>query len=748
MSWARYAALSLITLGLVACGGGGGGEDPPPVAVAPSITAQPAGQTVVAGASATFAVTATGTAPLVYQWLRNGADVAGATQSTHTVPVASMQDSGSKWSVRVANAAGSVTSSEAVLTVTPAPIALGISLTGGSAASTGSLDGAGQAAYFNSPSGIAIAADGSVYVADQNNRTIRKVTANGSVSTIAGQVGVIGSQDGAGALATFAFPTDIALGKDGILYIVDAGKLRSLTPQGQVVTMTSPATLTAIATAPDGTLYGASATAVWSLQPQSASFCAGFMCPASGILLAGQQGASGTADGAGTDARFFDIADIAVDAARNIYVSQPRTHTIRKVSAANAVTTLAGVNSALGSVDGTGSGARFSVPTGLTLDSAGNLWVAERGSGKFRKVSPAGEVTTPYGAQRTFFPNTLNTPVPIAMAPSGHLHFSIGRGISRVDAAGTITSIAGHDGAADAAGVGSVIGLATDPAGNVIVAGVTGSLAGTGPIQLSKFTPAGERLAYTATIQQQPGGFSALQVDFAGVGADAAGNVYVASVSSALTGLNVVSPRGGVISKVAPDGSVSVAVAWADGSAGAIAPAFMTVGRDGALYFIDLFTGNVVRWTAAAGPVVLAYVGPVFNLFSLGPWALAADASGTVYIMKNRLVQKVQNGALVTVAGAVFESGTQDGPGAQARFIADGPMVTDAGGNLYVADREVVRKITPQGVVSTLVGQRGSFGLRTGPLPGSLSIVGPMAVAPDGVLHLISEQALVKVRFQ
>ncbi|MDQ6881464.1 MAG: hypothetical protein M3150_05145 [Pseudomonadota bacterium] len=204
------------------------------------------------------------------------------------------------------------------------------------------------------------------------------------------------------------------------------------------------------------------------------------------------------------------------------------------------------------------------------------------------------------------------------------------------------------------------------------------------------------------------------------------------------------------ISKVAPDGTVSSLASWPAGSANALAPGFMTVGRDQALYFVDLFTGNLVKWTAANGPVVLANVsiGPAGHLFSLSPWLIAADATGTVYVVKGGVVQKVQNGLLVTVAGQAGQFGTADGPGAQARFTAPQSAVTDAAGNLYIADGEVVRRMTPEGVVTTAVGQRGRFGLRTGALPGSLGSVGWMAVGPAGVLHLVSDNALVKVRFQ
>ena len=89
-------------------------------AVAPTITAQPANQTVTVGQTATFSVTATGTAPLSYQWQKNSANITGATAASYTTPATVTTDSGAKFDVIVSNAAGSQTSATAILTVNPA----------------------------------------------------------------------------------------------------------------------------------------------------------------------------------------------------------------------------------------------------------------------------------------------------------------------------------------------------------------------------------------------------------------------------------------------------------------------------------------------------------------------------------------------------------------------------------------------------------------------------------------------------
>lgn len=121
-----FSAASALALAvLLACGGGGGGNPPPPpAAVAPTISAQPANQSVLVGATATFTVTATGTAPLSYQWNKGGTAISGATAASYTTPSAAVADSGSSFTVTIANSAGSITSTAATLTVQPLATAL------------------------------------------------------------------------------------------------------------------------------------------------------------------------------------------------------------------------------------------------------------------------------------------------------------------------------------------------------------------------------------------------------------------------------------------------------------------------------------------------------------------------------------------------------------------------------------------------------------------------------------------------
>jgi hypothetical protein len=105
---------------------GSSAPEPEPSAVAPSITGQPANRTVTAGQTASFSVSATGTAPLSYQWKKNGANIAGATSSTYNTPVTTIADSGAQFAVVVSNSAGSATSNPATLTVGASTLLLSV----------------------------------------------------------------------------------------------------------------------------------------------------------------------------------------------------------------------------------------------------------------------------------------------------------------------------------------------------------------------------------------------------------------------------------------------------------------------------------------------------------------------------------------------------------------------------------------------------------------------------------------------
>src|SRR5439155_1134807 len=118
--------------------------------------------------------------------------------------------------------------------------------------------------------------------------------------------------------------------------------------------------------------------------------------------FAGMPGGAGNVDGFGGAARFYYPSGAVMDSAGNLYVSEYLNHTIRKITPGGVVTTLAGSAGQSGSENGTGSAARFFYPYDVALDSAGNLYVADRGNHTIRKITPGGVVTTFAGSAGQF----------------------------------------------------------------------------------------------------------------------------------------------------------------------------------------------------------------------------------------------------------------------------------------------------------------------------------------------------------
>src|SRR6266576_938898 len=116
--------------------------------------------------------------------------------------------------------------------------------------------------------------------------------------------------------------------------------------------------------------------------------------PGSLALFAGDTGGRGNIDGAGTAASFNSPSGVATDSAGKLYVTDGENHTIRKITPAGAVSTFAGTTDIIGSAGGTGAAARFNAPRGVTTDGAGNVYVADMFNHTIRKITPAGVVST------------------------------------------------------------------------------------------------------------------------------------------------------------------------------------------------------------------------------------------------------------------------------------------------------------------------------------------------------------------
>lgn len=217
----------------------------------------------------------------------------------------------------------------------------------GSAGSPGSTDGPVIAARFNSPVGVAFDSAGNLYVVEQGSHTIRKITAAGVVSLLAGAAGQSGSANGNGTSARFNQPVSILADRSDVLFVADSANhtIRRVTTNGAVST------------------------------------------------LAGSPGQSGTANGSGSAARFDSPYGLALTTDGALLVADVNNHCIRKATTNGLVSTFAGSPAQGGAADGPTSSARFLFPCALAADSSGNVFVADSGNNTLRSIT-AGVVTT------------------------------------------------------------------------------------------------------------------------------------------------------------------------------------------------------------------------------------------------------------------------------------------------------------------------------------------------------------------
>ena len=221
---------------------------------------------------------------------------------------------------------------------------------------------------FDDPYGLAMAADGTLYVADAgDNNRIRRIGSDGTVTTLAGFEE--GFADGEGSAARFDTPSGLALDRSGNLYVADTGNhaIRKITPWGMVSTVA-------------GT------------------------------------GVAGFRDGVAAQAQFNGPIGVAVDAHGNVYVADTYNDRIRRIDAQGQVSTVAG-GERPGDADGLGAQARFDTPTALAVDADGIVWVADTRNNALRRIGPDGTVTTPYAVQ-----DALHRPMSLALTHDGLLY--------------------------------------------------------------------------------------------------------------------------------------------------------------------------------------------------------------------------------------------------------------------------------------------------------------------------------------
>lgn len=333
-------------------------------------------------------------------------------------------------------------------------------------------------------------------------------------TTIAGKAGILGMANGTNSAARFNYPSQVAVDDAGNLYVADLDNntIRKLTPTGTNWVVTT---------------------------------------------VAGKPGVAGGVDGTNSAARFDGPDGVVLDGAGNLYVTDWRGCTVRKVAPVGTnwvVTTLAGKEAQFGSTDGVGSAARFFAPNGLAIDRAGNLYVADGGNNTVRKVAPlgtnwvvttlAGKAGVAGGADGTNTVASFTNPAGPALDAAGNLYLAdngADNAIRKLTPVGTnwvVATLAGKAGGhGDVDGPGSIAhfdlptNVAVDTAGNIFVTEYYGTV--------RKLTPNGSdwtvtTLAGTAGVSGSADGTGAT-VRFnqpQGIAIDSAGSLYVADASN------------------------------------------------------------------------------------------------------------------------------------------------------------------------------------------------------------------------
>jgi hypothetical protein len=615
-------------------------------------------------------------------------------------------------------------------------------------ANFGSADGIDSAAKFLLPTGVAVDGAGNVYVADAYNSTIRQVSINGVVTTIAGQAGISGTNNGSATNgASFLYPYGVAVDSSTNIYVADTGNslIRKIA-NGSVTNIggnASPAFYYPYGLATDsaGNVYvadtgnslirkiangsvttiGGNASPAFYYPFAVATDSAGnvYVADTGNSLIRKIANGSVTTIAGNASPAFSYPYGIAVDSATNIYVAEYYDQIIRVITPGGEVNTLAGNAGLYGDGDGLyGSpSATFKYPWGVAVDSATNVYVGDSGNGNIRKITPLGALSTLAGPDESYgVDGPVDSPAavpkfyqPHGVAVDGATNLYVAdyynNCIRLVTPAGTVTTLAGsvsgvngtNDGTNTSAKFYYPSGLCVDAATNIYVADYYNST-------VRKITPDATHSNWvTATIAGLAGvtnyvnatnGANARFDGPSAVAVDSATNLYVTDVGNK------------VVRKL-----TLIGTNWAvTNYPGASGPAFVSphgiaVDSSNNVYVAD--SGANLIYTIAPGGVVTSNGGALFN----SPQGVAVDKAGNIYIAStgaNTILEITSGGQYTnTIAGTNGFAGSADGLGSAAQFDSPIGLAVDASSNVYVADalNNTIRKGTPdtaQTVVLTL----------------------------------------------
>jgi trimeric autotransporter adhesin len=541
----------------------------------------------------------------------------------------------------------------------------------------------GTTVSIGGPHGVAIDAAGNVYFA--SDYCVFKLDTKGVLTRVAGNSrGGFSGDGGPAASAQLHGSNGVVVDSAGNLYIADGAndRIRKVTPAGIIST----------------------------------------------VAGSGNRGYSGDG-GPATSAQLKEPNGVAIDSTGNLYIADYGNNRIRQVTPAGIISTVAGTGTS-GSYSGDGgpaTSAQLNAPIGVALDSVGNLFIADSFNNRIRKVTPAGNISTVAGNGSPGYSGDggpgvdaqINDPLALTVDSTGNLYIADSHRIRKVTPAGTISTVAGTGASGVPSGDGgpatsaniSAFGIAVDSTGNLYIADLAS-------YQIRRVTPSGIINAVagngSATYSGDGGLAASAQLSASGVAVDNAGNLYIAD--SANSRVRKVTPLG-IISTVAGNG---IAVSLGDGGPAASAQLSATgvaVDSVGNLYIADtgnsrirkVTPGGIITTAAGNGSVGSSGDGGQATSAQLSsPNAVAVDSAGNVYIDdtgNNRIRKVTPAGVISTVAGNGSQGYSGDGgPATSAQINGTNAVAVDTIGNLYIADSNRVRKVTPAGTISTVAG--------------------------------------------
>jgi mucin-19 len=583
---------------------------------------------------------------------------------------------------------------------------------------------------------IACDANGNIYVTDGVNKKVHKITPAGVASVYAGN-GVAAVVDGPAASASFESPYSITVDAGGNVYVSDGNSIRQISSGGIVSS------------------------------------------------IAGTQTA-GFADGTGTSARFRGPSGLACDASGNIYVADGANYRVRKVTPAGVVTTIAG-NSNNGFADGPFSTARFGFLHGIVLDNNGNIYVADGDSRRIRKLA-GGIVSTIAGNGNTSSVDgnistaSFDLITGITITGGNFVVCEIyAHKIRRADINGNVTTIAGNGTAGSTNGnVGGITGnynslqipvtvvditaplitplsnnivLNLDASGNkTITAADIVTISDCNASPLVRVSPSSFNCSSTGvqtiTVETTDGTFGTgpnpAAVSFISpqaVVADAAGNFYVAANNQIrkISASGVVTTLAGSGIEGSTDG-VGLAASF-NGLRG------LAIDAAGNLYTAEVWSRKVrkvtpdgVVTTVAGSGAVGSNDGPASSASFIWVYSVVLDQQGNIFVADagSNKIRKISTSGIVSTYAGTGQVGSQDGPAGSATFNYITSLAIDNTGNLFVGEQFKIRKISPDGIVSTFAG-----GLVSGNVPGigtNARMARPMGLVFDAAGNLYATQ--------